>query len=119
MTSEVRFLRFEPEEVVEALKSFAARLAVAVPATPLRALKAVNVAGKRSVALSFQACERPVTVSEGELAASLIAWCQTEGIMLPRESRKQIIVADEYVELRLGIRYARPRACKDNVRVEL
>ena len=79
MPSELRIIRFKLDEVAIALRAFAPRIELDMPDSKL------------------------TSVSNNQLAASLIQYCMTGGIPLPRMGNKEIGVSTTYIDLKIGL----------------
>ncbi len=105
MPSELRILRFKLDEVAESLRSLGPRIGVDIPDGDF--ICAVSGSGEHTPNTLFTVIgsKESVTISNGKLAASLIHYCKSIRIKLPREGNKKIYVSPHFVELRIGRRH--------------
>ncbi len=102
MPSELRIIRFKLDEVAIALRAFAPRIELDMPDSELTS--AAHGTGQEAPTTSF-ALESgdELSVSNNQLAASLIQYCMTGGIPLPRMGNKEIGVSTTYIDLKIGL----------------
>ena len=91
--SELRVLRFQMEEVTEALQAFAPRVGLSMPNKPIVWAEACSGANASQTCLKFVGSDADLMISNDMIAAGLIAHCQANGIPLPRSWEQSISVA--------------------------
>jgi len=103
MSSELRIIRFKLDEVASALRDFAPRIGLDMPDGELTS--AAQVAGQEIPCTSFalKGGGDELSVSNSHLAASLIHYCITGGVPLPRTGNKEISVSSKFVDLKVGM----------------
>lgn len=102
MPSELRVLRFQMDEVTEALQAFAPRIGLNMPNKPIVWAQAGSGAAPAEACLKLLGCDTDLKVSNDIMTASLISYCQTHDIPIPRAWDKSIFVASDYIELRIS-----------------
>ena len=105
MASELRILRFKLGEVGTALRGLAPRLELEIPEGDFASASPGSEQDSASTSFAVGGDGKNLTVTNGELAASLILHCQNAGIPLPREGKKEIYVSGKFIALRIGIRH--------------
>ena len=112
--SELRVLRFQMDEITEALQAFAPRVGLSMPNKPIVWPEACPGANASQTRFKFVGCDTDLTMSNDMIAAGLISHCQANGIPLPRTWEKSISVATSYIELRVAnLSGARPKEAGD------
>ena len=102
MPSELRIIRFQLDEISIAVKAFASRIKMVVPATKI--LEAyVAPDGSPNTLLRYEGEEKFVPISNTRLAACLIAYCEKLKIPLPRKASKSLHVSKEHMDMRIGL----------------
>ncbi len=102
MPSELRILRFRLDEVTNAVRNVAPRMDMSVPE---QAVTGVHAApdGTPKVMLRYEEPGKAVVMTNAQLAACLIAYCdQFLDMPLCREAKKAIEVARGNVDLRIS-----------------
>ena len=103
--SELRILRFKLGEVEMSLRTLGPRIGMNFPVGDF--ISAAEGTDMDVLGASFEVkgSTENVTVTHGKLAASLIHYCREIGIPLPRQGKKEIYIAPQFVELRIGLRH--------------
>jgi len=102
MPSELRIIRFQLDEVTVAVKSLSSRMKMAVPEA--RILEAhVAPDGSSNTLLRYKGEEKVIPITNNQLAACLIAYCEKIKVPLPRKSSKSLHVSKEYMDMRIGM----------------
>ncbi|MFQ5626845.1 MAG: hypothetical protein ACE5FM_09365 [Methyloligellaceae bacterium] len=103
MPSELRIIRFKLDEVAIALRDFASRIGLDMPDGELTS--AAHVTGQEIPCTSFalKGGGDELSISNSHLAASLIHYCITGGVPLPRAGNKEISVSSKFIDLKVGM----------------
>ena len=101
MPSDLRIIRFKLDEVAAALRAFAPRIGLDMPGGEFTS--AAHVTGKNVPTTSFAVKGGgELSITDSHLAASLIHYCITGGITLPRAGEKVLSVSAAHIDLRIG-----------------
>ncbi len=101
MPSELRIIRFHLNEATAAVRLLAPRLKLEVPETEVLGAHATPD-GTANVLLRYGEEGADIVIGNNQLAASLIAYCNSIKLPLPQEGRKSIQVSKEHVDLRIN-----------------
>jgi len=114
MPSELRIIRFKLDEVANALRGFAPRIGLDMPDGELTSAAHVTVQEIPCTSFALKDGGGELSVSNSQLAASLIHYCITGGIPLPRTGDKEISVSSKFIDLKFGMghRYLDDDACE-------
>ncbi len=92
MSSELRIIRFQLDEVSAAVLSLAPRINLKVSESPILGAHAAPDGSPKTL-LRYGEAGTGIVMSNNQLAASLIAYCHMVNIPLPREGKKSIQVS--------------------------
>lgn len=109
MPSETRKLAFTQVELQAALVNYALRSDMKLPNANIEKLVVSNE-GDTAVRLVFQPSTpdevREVEFSQEHVAAGIILYCRSQGIPLPRDSRKVLLAENESISMMMQVNYA-------------
>ena len=95
MSSEFRIIRFKLDEVGTALRRLAPRIEVEMPDGDIVSAASGSEGADPSTSFVLSGGHNVFTVTNGELAASLILQCKNVGIPLPRAGKKENLRVSE------------------------
>lgn len=101
MPNQFHIIRFDLNEVSAAVKLLAPRLNLEVPETEILDAHAAPD-GTANVLLRYGEAGTGIVISNAQLAASLIAYCHSLKLSLPKEGQKSIQVSKEHIDLRVS-----------------
>lgn len=110
--NETRFISFEKDALLEALKFY---LAATKKPLPPGILKSFDVQKEPDIAVIVKVTddssgeEKVVNISAGTIGAAMIAYCQRLRVPLPRTAEKSLLVSNGVLQLRVDVRGREPK----------
>lgn len=116
MPSETRKLAFSQAELQAALVNYALRSNMKLPNASIEKVIVSNE-GDSAVRLVFMPSTgndvREVEFSQEHVAAGIILYCRNQGIPLPRDSRKLLLVENDSISMMMRVNYAEKKPPAD------
>lgn len=110
--NETRFISFEKDALLEALKLY---LAATKKPLPPGILKSFEIQKEPDVAVVIKVTEdstgeeKAVTLAAGTIGAAMIAYCQRLRVPLPRTAEKSLLISNGVLQLRVDVRGREPK----------
>ncbi len=110
--NETRFISFEKDALLEALKLY---LAATKKPLPPGMLKSFEVQKEPDIGVIIKVTEdatgeeKVVNLAAGTIGAAMIAYCQRLRVPLPRNAEKSLLISNGVLQLRVDVRGREPK----------
>jgi hypothetical protein len=110
--NETRFISFEKDALLEALKLYLAATKKPLPPGMLKSFevqKEPDIGVVIKVTEDSTGAEKVVNLAAGTIGAAMIAYCQRLRVPLPRNAEKSLLISNGVLQLRVDVRGREPK----------